>query len=784
MEAFAGHLLVVGGRAVRIPPPGALAETAPKRAPRVREGDAFFVLITPTEETHAPSAFFEELARLAADTYFGSGGGITGGLREALAVVNGRLMAQAAHESGRKVNALALVLRGDELYAARSGKAFGVLRQGDDLTVFPADRADPLVMNLPPLGTGDTPEVQLARYTVAPDHVMLLADYHLSGASDDALREVLNGEGVPGVIERLKDIAGAEAAASVIQFVLPGAPDPGGLSVQASAHEAGPAPMRPFARASRPASKPPIPRVSSSAPPARPADFAVSRPAPGVSTPEAAPESTPEASSDPASDQPMSDPIRDVFSKLAGVVRRPATAGDSPSVIARVQSTARRWGRDALRSILAALLAVTNFLTRVLDQILPKPDGKGRQGIPTNIAVSLAILIPVVIVVVVVGLALSEAGKTEFEVYLDRAKSAHEEALSLSGGACDNPALRLTWVEVLRLAEQAEKYRPNDASVLVIKADAQNYLDCFDNVQRRDLTLLREFPAGVDLTGPVVGGGGVDLYTLDRANSVIYHDTVDTSTGDRLTTRDSDPIIRRNQAIGAFVVGDLFDIEWLVSGGTPYDNVLIALDRSGVLVSYSPTFFASAQQLVIEGRWQNPVAIAIFRGNLYVLDTGANQVWRYTPPSGERLYNNAPEEYFNDNWLPDLSHAVDFGISDNEGAIYILFDDGEIHKYRRNVQGVVEEQPFNYQQRPAGAISSGRALFVDNDPASRQLYIVDAADETIYETLLGGKFQHGYRPHNMTDAFRNLSGFYADSVVRNNMYVVAGNRLYHFARNQ
>ena len=36
----------------------------------------------------------------------------------------------------------------------------------------------------------------------------------------------------------------------------------------------------------------------------------------------------------------------------------------------------------------------------------------------------------------------------------------------------------------------------------------------------------------------------------------------------------------------------------------------------------------------------------------------------------------------------------------------------------------------------------------------------------------------------MPDGFADLKNFYADAVVRNNMYVLAGNKLYHFRRNQ
>ena len=99
------------------------------------------------------------------------------------------------------------------------------------------------------------------------------------------------------------------------------------------------------------------------------------------------------------------------------------------------------------------------------------------------------------------------------------------------------------------------------------------------------------------------------------------------------------------------------------------------------------------------------------------------------------------------------------------------------------MQAIVEEQPFEYREKPAGALTSGVALFVDNDPLSRQLYILDAENATVYETLWGGKFRRGYRPRNRPDAFADLSGFYADAVMRNNMYVLAGNKLYWFARN-
>jgi hypothetical protein len=722
-----------------MPPPGALVEKAPRRASRAREGDTFFILVTPTEETRAPAAFYEELARRAADVYFASGGGVTGGLRESLTAINRQLRNPP---DGKRVNVLALAQRGEELFAARCGRMFGLLVQDSDLVFLPTDRRDPLAMSVPALGADDYPDVQLARYTVAPGQTMLIADAGLFDADDDKLRAALEGDSVRPALDRLKELASSQASMMVIRFAAPGTPDAEHLAPQPSARE----PLAVFPRSS----KPPVVRES------EPAETA---PAPTES----------ETTGNEAEEVPPAEHVRDLVSGIAGHVSRPR----GPSILTKAALTMRRTMRDVLRAILGGLLAVTNGLLNVLDQILPRPDQSGRSGIPTTVAVSMAILIPVVIVIVVVGLSLSRQGRTDFEVYLDHAQKAHDEALALSGGNCKDKSLRAQWREVLDLAEQAAKFRPDDINVIQIRADAQNYLDCYDEIQRRNLTLLHEFSEGAQLVGPVVHGG-VDLYTLDRASSQVYHDTLN-ERGDALTARDNEPIIQRNQAIGGYVVGEMFDIDWLRSGGTVHDNVLLALDLSGVLISYSPTFFSTAQLLVTDGRWINPVAIAVFRENLYVLDAGANQIWRYVPPTGERRYSAAPEEYFTGQLRPDLREAVDFGISEL-GEVYILFRDGSIQKFLS-----AEPQMFEYSQ---GTVEGGTSLFVDNDPASRALFIVDAANATIYETSWAGTFQGAFRPNDSPNAFRNISGLYADTVARNNLYVVAGNKLYHLHRTE
>ena len=66
LEALVGYVFIVGGRAVSATPPGALVELPPRKAPRGREQDTFFTLITPSGSAQAQAGFYEQMAKLAA----------------------------------------------------------------------------------------------------------------------------------------------------------------------------------------------------------------------------------------------------------------------------------------------------------------------------------------------------------------------------------------------------------------------------------------------------------------------------------------------------------------------------------------------------------------------------------------------------------------------------------------------------------------------------------------------------------------------------------------------
>jgi hypothetical protein len=328
---------------------------------------------------------------------------------------------------------------------------------------------------------------------------------------------------------------------------------------------------------------------------------------------------------------------------------------------------------------------------------------------------------------------------------------------------------KTAWLGVLQRIETVETStgRFGDSDLNSIRGEAQAILDGFAKVTRRIVTPLRSFPDSGKLVGPIVQGGV--MYTLDLNQSSIYLDRLSTSM-DAIVARGAQPVVQQGQAVGARSVRNLIDITWMVEGGIQRGNVLAALDTQGIIVTYSPTFApATSQPLPGTDRWVKPVAITSWQKRLYILDSEANQIWRYIPEGYS--YPNAPEEYFEVEPRPVLKDAVDFAI-DTSGRVYVLFANGTLKKYNAGA-----EQPFSFRDLPDGSLRSANSMYLDNDAALPAIYITDPFDNSVYQVTVSGTFLRRYRAAD-NNAFRSLTGVFAD---RGNLYVTSGSLVYYFS---
>ncbi|HVO44565.1 MAG TPA: hypothetical protein VMT34_18190 [Aggregatilineales bacterium] len=729
LEALIGYVFVVGGRAVGATPSGALVELPPKKSARGREGDTFFTLITPAGANQRQADFYEALAHRAADLYFHSGGGVTSGLREAISGLNTHLLDQIQEAAERvEVNAIAMVLRGQEIFVARAGACIGLLRQGDSYTTFPADLQDEYAINALPLGYSPVPDIKLTRFDIAPTHVLVLADAAFAGIAPDLIQAALGGSDVQAIIEPLKSAASAtrNAQAMVVQFVTTDTPDPVLQTPQAGAK---------VMRSSSASSAAPAKTAPAKAVPARPA-----APKPG--------------------------PVRPASDTLIE-----AANPDVPTVVPEATIAPEfpvEWA-NAVDAVSPARPKRSGVINAILDRLLPEPDENGPH-IPAMMAAGLAILVPLVVVVIVVALQLSQFDRSAFDQSVEDIQKAADQAAALSLG--DSDKAKAAWVGVLERIVNLETTsgRLDDPTLEDIKVKAQARIDTFDKVTRRPTTTLRTFPAGSRLARPVVRGGGTDMYTLDMSTSAIYRDTLNPTTNTRLTLSAS-PIVQRGSSVGDNnIIGQLVDLQWMTEGGVPRGgNLLTALDTAGLLVTYSPTFApAQSQRLAGSAQWVKPIAMAAWQGRLYILDAGANQIWRYLPNGNQ--YPDSPQEYFAVDRPPSLKNAVDFGI-DTSGNVYILFSDGTLKKYNGG-----DSRDFTFKGLPDGSLKSASGMYVDTDSILSLIYIADPFDQSIYAVTMEGRFLHRYRSTDL-DAFKHITGVYAD---KGRVYVASGEAVYVF----
>lgn len=686
-EALIGHLYIVSGRSISAAPPGALVEVAPKKAARGRELDTFFTLVFPSGETVAPAKFYEQMAALGADRYFGSTGSVTAGLRAVFTSLNDNLTEHNASGKRRyEANMLCAVLRDDELIVARVGAGLAVVQQDGTLLPFPGEFGHDEVLFGPPLGVQPVPDVKMSKYTVTPGMRLILSDPPLADFEMDKMRAAVGAVDITHVLADLKELAAASVTLVAVEFVTPEMPSP-------------------------------------------------------VAAPEA--ESTAQV------------PVTVEAAAPAAAPPKPA----APSVEIR----ARRGLRTAALGGARALQGTSHLLDRVMP---PPVEGTPRRGLRALTATGLAVLIPVVIVLLVLVLWLSGTGESEFELCVQEATRTAEVARGIPSS--DVTGTLAAWNAVILVVDRCNGIRPNDPTLQALTREAQGVIDALSRIDRRDALLITSFPNAA-LAQVILQG--LDLYVLDAQNNWVYRVTL-TSDGRRTVpnTQQLIPAMRRNATVGEFRVGDIIDIAWSAE-----TTQIVALDNKGLLIACSPRFLQSceAQQLLAPERWGKPTAIMLWQGKLYILDPGANQVWRYEPSGG--TYATVPNEYFAGESRPPLQAAVDFGIDDS-GNIYILSNSGEVTKWRGGAA-----TPFAFVNFPADPpISSADSMFLNSDPTAQGLYIVSRASRTIYETTLAGTFNASYRAFNEAD-FTLISDAVADAS-QGLMYVLSGNSVFAISK--
>lgn len=410
--------------------------------------------------------------------------------------------------------------------------------------------------------------------------------------------------------------------------------------------------------------------------------------------------------------------------------------------------------------IAGALARVLGLVSGGIDRIFgPSSEGEKR-WYQSPLVAGLTVLMPVILVGLVVGLWLGGTGQTAFELCINEATELADIA---RGVPSSNPdGLRSTWSAVITAAGNCDSLRPGDETAANLQQEGRDIIDTLNQVTRRDAKLLHTLE-DAQFTRLLVQG--LDVYLLDRSRSRVYTTTL-TSDGLNLS-RSVTPILSMSGGanVNGFTVGEFIDISF--ASGT---DQLFALDKTGTLVRCPRRQSQQCEALQLRGaeNWVNPVAMVVWGPDdrIYILDVGANQIWRYNRDGGS--YSGISTPYFDGQNQGVLQTCIDFKI-DADGSVFALRSDGVVLKYNRG-----QIQQFRLGGFPEGQEPrTGQSLTLDEDPIGQAIYVTSREGLTIHEMTLGGTFSANIK---VTDErlFSALAGVVSNPA-QQLLYVISGN---------
>jgi hypothetical protein len=385
----------------------------------------------------------------------------------------------------------------------------------------------------------------------------------------------------------------------------------------------------------------------------------------------------------------------------------------------------------------------------------------GRRGAGGRFWLVLAlIVIPLLIIglVAVMVFGRARAANQEYQRLIAGALQAIVDAEGLT----DEAAIGQRLSGASDFLEDARALRPDDEQLAKLDQRYQTLLDKVQHVT----PLYGAIPmwtfegAGHNNTRVVVSGDS--LFVLDRGPGAAYR-FIRSQLGDSVTPSDPPVIVQKGQEIGDGVVSDLLDMTWAEAAGPNQRSKLLVLDTAKGLVGYDTQL--GTKRLALGGldKLVQPQLTASYGGNLYIVDSEGDQIWRYRPD--ENGYGGQPEAYFTAGTQVDLAGLQAAAI---DGNIWLLFADGRLLKFFGG-----EQRPFDFQGM-SGPLVSPTALAVPLE--GDLLYVLDAGNGRIVEVTKDGQFLRQFRPAD-GDYLRQAKDLFLDEAA-GKFYILTANQLY------
>lgn len=259
---------------------------------------------------------------------------------------------------------------------------------------------------------------------------------------------------------------------------------------------------------------------------------------------------------------------------------------------------------------------------------------------------------------------------------VERSQYATDQARFLS--PVDLPRARAVLNEQVFLVEEALAHELDEQRRSALFSTLTKLRETVDEVSHihrvtpsdyLDLSLVRD-----ETTGSVMDAAGDTLFVLDREDGVVLSVSTVTRAGS-VVGGAQDLAGARSFAVAPDAAEATFDVVYVLT-----DDVVVAVDERG----------GSPRRIVgSDDPWQDARFIAVYGGNVYVLDQGVSELYKYAKEAdafGQRQRWLAP------GITADFSKVLDLAI---DGRVWMLERDGTVAQFDRGSRTSFRTQPID-----------------------------------------------------------------------------------------
>lgn len=263
--------------------------------------------------------------------------------------------------------------------------------------------------------------------------------------------------------------------------------------------------------------------------------------------------------------------------------------------------------------------------------------------------------------------------------------------------------------------------------------------------------------------------GVVKIYRVDPA---VYFDLTivkDKAVGSKMASYSKKFSILDNKNLSVYLFDPDKKSAEIVGGGksitsagllTLYDNNAYVLipDKGIVKIDIKAK---QSKNIIDNSKWGEIKELVSFAGNLYLLDSKNNQIWKYV--STDSGFSDV-KNYLTEDTVPDFTKALGMAI---DGSVYVIKSDGVVQKF---TQGRADN--FTISGLDEG-LGNDVLIFTNSD--AKNLYFLDKANKRVVILDKNGKYLAQY----VSAKIASASGLSVDESSKK-VYLLSGSQISMF----